>query len=210
MGVNFLYIKETNMKTILMTVALVAAMGSTAMAGDFDNNTFGVSVTSGALDFAVDASEDGMTDFEVGATVFNYTVGAVDANVRTALSYNLDTDTIGVRGEYNVDWAAATATTVYGTVAVEYATIETDLGNGDFFVDPSIGVAYAFNDRVSVFGEVGYTWNASDDWSRQGGYVEVGVPFAVVNNVTVTPSLVRGIDDGVEETNLNLSVALSF
>jgi len=198
------------MKTILATLALITTMATSAMAADFDNNTYGVTVTSGALDFALDANEDGLTDFEVGATGLAYTVGAVDANVRGALSYNLDTDTIGVRGEYNVNWAAATNTTVYGTAAVEYATVNTDLKDGDFFFDPSVGVSYAFADGVSVFGEVGYTWNASDDWSRAGGYVEVGVPFTVVDNVTVTPSLVRGFDTGSDETNFNLSVGLKF
>jgi opacity protein-like surface antigen len=198
------------MKTILATLALITTMATSAMAADFDNNTYGVTVTSGALDFALDANEDGLTDFEVGATGLAYTVGAVDANVRGALSYNLDTDTIGVRGEYNVDWSTATNTTVYGTAAVEYATVNTDLKDGDFFFDPSVGASYAFSDGVSVFGEVGYTWNASDDWSRAGGYVEVGVPFTVVDNVTVTPSLVRGFDTGSDETNFNLSVGLKF
>ncbi len=198
------------MKTFLMTSAFVAAMTTASFAGDFDTTVLSTSLTSGTMDFSVDATEDGATDFAVGVTAFSYTAGGFDASARGELNYNLDADTIGVRGEYNVARATASNATVYGSAAIEYVTTETDLTDGDFFLDPSVGVTYAFTDAVSVFGEVGYTWNMSSDWNRLGGYVEVGLPVNVTNSATVTPSLVRGIDDGVEETNAQLAVAFAF
>jgi len=198
------------MKTFLMTSAFVAAMTTASFAGNFDTTVLSTSLTSGAMDFGVDATENGITDLAVGVSAFSYATGGFDVSLRGELNYNLDADTIGLRGEYNVVRAIASNATVYGSAAVEYVTAETDLTDGDFFLDPSAGVTYAFTDTVSVFGEVGYTWNVSSNWDSLGGYVEVGLPLNVTNSVTVTPSLVRGLDDGVEETNVQLAVAFAF
>lgn len=200
--------------TILSIIAALSVTATAAVADDFDNNTYGINVTSGAMDFAIDGNEDGITELETGLTSFGYTAGAYEGEVRTALTYNLDDDTIGVRGEYNAAYDLFTAVTVYGTAAVDYTTLETDLGDGDFFFDPSAGVSYTINDTVSVFGEVGYTWALTDDHVgadfTDSGYVEAGVPFAITSTVTVTPSMVREFDTADDETNLNLDVTLNF
>lgn len=203
------------MKTTIL--AMIAALGLTASAAsaeNFDNNTYGVNVTSGAMDFGIDANDDGVTDFETGITGFGYTVGDFEGEVRAALTYDLDADTVGVRGEYNAGYDFGRSFTAYGTAAVEYVTLDNDLGNGDFLFDPSMGVSYAVSNSVSVFGEVGYTWDITDDHVAAGfedsGYVEAGVPFAINSTVTVTPSLVRKFDTADDETNLNLDVTLNF
>lgn len=198
------------MKTFMIASIFAATIATAAAADDFDNNTFEVTLNSGALDFALDADEAGLTDFEVGVSGLAHKVGAANANVRGAFTYNLDADTIGIRGEYNVWGNIAAKTDAYGTAAVEYKTVETDLSNGDFFFDPSVGIQYIINEKVAVFGEVGYTWNMDDDWSKEGGYVEIGLPVTVARDVTITPSLIRGIDDGAEETNMNVALALAF
>ena len=198
------------MKTLLITTIIAASVSSAALADNFNNNTLGLTLQSGVLDFSIDANKEGLTDFEVGVTGLAHTLGNADATVRGALKYNLDNDTIGIIGEYNPVWTLGTYTSIYGSAAVEYVTADNDLGNGAVFFDPSIGAAYQITDRVSVFGELGYAWNIDNDWARVGGYVEVGMPITLSETIAITPSLVRGIDDGIEETNLNLSVALSF
>jgi hypothetical protein len=198
------------MKTFLTTTAVAMTLATASFAADFQNNTADVVITSGVLDFAVSADSAGITDLEVGATGFKHSLGVFDADIRAEVSYNLPADTIGLRAEYNLQWLAAQRTAVYGTAAVQYTTTDTDLGNGDFYFEPSIGVAHSLNDRVGVFGEVGYTWDISNDWARNGGYVEIGAPIAITDSVSLVPSIVRGFDDGVNQTNVNLSVQLSF
>jgi len=198
------------MKTTIATIALMFGTATSAMANDFDNATFGLTVNSGMMDFTVDANQNALTDFEVGVTGLVHSLGSADAEVRAALNYNLDADTIGLRGEYNLAMAVADQTVAYGTVGLEYTTANNNLSNGDFSFDPSVGVTYTLNDQISVFGEVGYTWNISNDWSRTGGYLEVGVPVTVASKVTLTPSLVRTFDDGLESTNAKLSLNLTF
>jgi hypothetical protein len=197
------------MKTILTTTAVLALMTSVALADNFDNNTFKLSVNSGMLDFNTTADKSGISTFQLGVTGFEYKLGQVDAALRGAFTYNLGTNAIGLRGEYLVNWATTKAA-VYGTAALEYVTYNTNLADGNFLFDPSVGVQYQLTERVSVFGEVGYTWNLSNDFSSLGGYVELGLPVTLNKAVTVTPSVVRGLGDGLEETNLSLSVAFSF
>jgi len=200
--------------TILSLVAALSITATAATADDFDNNTYGINVTSGAMDFAIDGNEDSITELETGLTSFGYTTGAYEGEVRTALAYNLNDDTIGVRGEYNAAYDLFNNLTVYGTAAVDYTTLESDLGNGDFFFDPSAGVNYIINNTVSVFGEVGYTWALTDDHVgadfTDSGYVEAGVPLAINSTVTVTPSIVREFDTAEDETNVNLNLTLNF
>jgi hypothetical protein len=198
------------MKTTITTIALMFGTATSAMANDFDNATFGLTVNSGMMDFTVDANQNALTDFEVGVTGLAHSLGSADAEVRAALNYNLDADTIGLRGEYNLAIAVADQTVAYGTVGLEYSTANNNLSSGDFSFDPSVGVTYTLNDQISVFGEVGYTWNISNDWSRTSGYLEVGVPVTVASKVTLTPSLVRSFDDGLESTNAKLSLNLTF
>jgi opacity protein-like surface antigen len=198
------------MKTILMVAALTVGITSSAIAADFDTNTFSIEATSGVLDFSVDATENGLTDLAVGVTGFAHSFANLDVNIRGELSYNFDADTIGARTEYNVVTVLATNVTAYGSAALQYTTVETDLTDGDFALDPSVGVAYQVTNSVSVFGEVGYTWDMSNNWDRLGGYVEVGMPVVLSDAVTLTPSLIRGFDDGIEETNLNVTLILAF
>jgi hypothetical protein len=200
------------MKNVLFALAAIFTMtfATVASAENFKNNTFSLTALSGALDFTLDGNEDGLTDATAGVGLFAHTVGAFDADVRVAFTYNLDSSAVGVRGEYGIGGEIAADLVVYGVAAVEYVTSATDLGNGDFLLDPTAGVAYHINDRVAVFAEVGYTWDMSDSFERLGGSVEVGVPFSVTDGITVTPSIARELDTGNSDYNFNLGVAFTF
>lgn len=205
---------KTTILAMIASFGLAASVASVASADNFDNNTYSVNITLGAMDFSIDGNKDDLTNFEAGVTGFGYTAGDFEGELRAALTYDLDADTVGVRGEYNAGYDFSSSFTAYGTAAVEYITPDNDLGNGDFFLDPSVGVSYAFSNTLSVFGEVGYTWDLTDDHVGAGfedrGYVEAGVPFAVSSTVTVTPSVVREFNTANDETNLNLGVTLNF
>lgn len=200
------------MKSTILALSVLAFGATAAMAEDFKNNTFGVTVTSGMVDFNIDAGEDGLTNLEVGLTGFDHNIGAAAANVRFALGTSLDAaNDVYLRGEYNVTYQLAEKTSLYGSAAVEYAT-NTKLDDGNLFADPSVGVYHQVTDKVAVFGEVGYTWDISEDWARQGGYAEVGMPVVVAQNVVLTPSVVYTFDAPATEdaANLNLDLAIKF
>lgn len=197
------------MKTIIMTSAAIAMLASASLADDFDRNTMTTTIetSSTVTEFAFD--EDGLTGFETSVTTFAYDIGSIQSAVNGGFAYDFNTDELSLIAQYGV-MTYASNLTVYGTAEVEYRTAQTDFSNGDVFVNPYAGVDYAFAEKASVFAEVGYSWNATDDWAEQGGYVEIGVPVYTDYNISITPSVVQTFDDGVETANFNLDVAYTF
>lgn len=200
------------MKNLFAAFAAIFAMtfATAASADNFKNNTFNVTAISGALDFTLDGDKDGLTDAEAGIVFLPHSLGSFDADVRVAFAYDLNSSAVGARGEYGVAGEVVGNLDVYAVAAVEYVTTAGDLGTGDFLLDPTVGVTYNVTDRVSLFGEVGYTWDMSNSFDRLGGYAEVGVPFSVTNDITVVPSIVREFDTGNNDYNFNLGVVFSF
>lgn len=199
------------MKSILTASALFATLATATVAADFDNTTFTLGATTGALDFMVRGnSTENVTAVAFGVTAFEHQYGAFDAAVRGEVNYNFVDETVGIRAEYQTARQQSGRVVLYGEVALDYTTPDADLTAGSFTVEPSIGVLLIVTDRVRLFGEVGYAFDASNDFADLGGYVEVGLPIDVTDSVTFTPSLVRGFNDGTEETNLNVALVVAF
>lgn len=202
------------MKTFALGLALAAVTSTAAVAeGNWENNTFGVTMISGPLDFSIDANEDGATDLEVGYTPFTFEIGSVDADVRFAVGTNLSTsDEVTALVQLNASTIFADNFMAYGTAEVSYLTSTefADMDDGLWTFSPSAGVAYAVTDVVGVYGEVGYNWDMSNDWNRLGGYGEVGLPVSVSDTVTITPSISRTFDVENEATNFRIEATLSF
>lgn len=191
------------MKTTIF--AIVAALGLTAGAASADNfDNTGASVTAefGRYDLTVKgAAADGFTELSFGANI----VGGLDMSVTDYHS----ADAYGIGVDYTMT-TDVSGFTVWGVAELEYIAPETSLGNGDFFATPTVGASYALTEAVTAWGEVGYTWNASASFAKAGGVAEVGADFALADNVTFTPSIVRSFDSAVNETQANLNLTFSF
>ena len=198
------------MKTFMITAVAAAIMSTAAIAQDFKATEFVTTARSGALEFSIGTVDGDVSTFTTGATVAEYTLGRFDTNVYTSLTYGRLTDTLDLTVEYNAQTALNDRWTAYGTAALSYVAATGDLGAGDFFVAPTLGVSYAVNDRADVFGDVTYAWNASNDWARTGGALEIGVDYALNERVSVTPSLVKTFNTGADATNFKLEVGFSF
>jgi hypothetical protein len=185
--------------------AMLALFGTPVLADDFDATTYTLSATSGALDFNVDADDSGITDISAGVSGLEHSLWAMQAGVRGELSYNLDSDGVGLRGEYNVSYV-----NLYGTAAVEYSTSDASLKGGDWMFEPTVGISYDFTDRISTYAEASYAWDMSNSWDSLGGTVEIGMPIAVTNTVTLTPSLSRGFSGASEDWNANIAAGIQF
>jgi hypothetical protein len=195
---------------ILSTVATFFAAASMTTAKDFNDTEVVTTLRSGALEFSVGTVDGQLNTITTGATVASYTLGRFDTDTVVSLTYGRFADTFDFTLEYNVSTIIAPQWTAYGTAAVSYVTPTIDLSAGDVYVAPTLGVSYAVTDRLSVFTDVTYTWNVSNDWAATGGALELGVIYAVTDRVSVTPSLIRTFDTGMDSTNAKLEVALSF
>jgi opacity protein-like surface antigen len=198
------------MKIFMITTALVALMSTAAVAQDFKATEFVTTARSGAFEFSIGTVDGEVNTFTTGATVAEYNLGRFETSVYTSLTYGRLTDTLDLTVEYNAQTALYDRWTAYGTAALSYVTPTGNLSAGDFFVAPTLGVAYAASDNASIFGDVTYTWNASNSWNRAGGAIELGLDYALNERVSVIPSLVRTFDTGADATNFKLEVSFSF
>jgi len=188
------------MKTFTMTLAAIATLLVTpAVAESFDNTTADLTLVSGALDVEVGANSDGLADIEVGVTVSDFRIAVGTDAVKS--------DNLYVRGEYTRSADMISGIDVYGTAALQY-TSTTDFSNGMWSIDPTMGVSYEITYMVSVYGEVGYGWDVSNNFDSLGGIVEVGAPFTFTSGTTVTPSLVYSTDS--ENVDLNVNATYRF
>ena len=191
------------MKTTIL--AMVAAFGLTAgaaSADDFDNTVASVTAEFSRYDLTIEGTEDdSYTELSFGANI----VGGLDMSV----THYHAVDAYGI----GLDYTATTqvgAVEVWGVAEVEYVALDGDLDGGDFFATPTVGAGYDVTNAVTVWSEVGYTWNASESFDRVGGVAEVGVDFTLAENVTLTPSVVRTFDTGADESQLNLNLTFNF
>ena len=199
------------MKTVLMTTIFAVALSTSAFAEDFDNNTFDLVAEMGAYSLSVEGDENDVTDYTLGVTAPATTVGGLATVTSGEVSYNVDAETVGIRMEQLVSLNVVGTVDVTGAAAIQYTASENDLENGAFFFEPTVGVNADINDTFAVYAEVAYTWEIADaELQNRAAVMELGMPISVGDNVTVVPSVNRGFDGGVEETNANLQVTFKF
>jgi opacity protein-like surface antigen len=218
------------MKNILLVAATSLALTSTAafadrdrdrdrdrdvpvaqVAENFDNTVASVTANIGRYSFTVEGTEDtGFTQLEVGANVLSY---GINDNLNSTLDvygvwYHSD-EQVGLGVDYTVTYSVNDLS-VYGVANLEYVANENDFNDGDFFTAPTLGASYQLTDKVGAYTEVTYAWNASDDFSKVGGEVELGANFALADNIALNPALVRSFDTANDTTQLRVGLVLDF
>jgi hypothetical protein len=200
------------MKNILISIfAALALTAGAAAADDFDNTTASVTAEFEQFTLTVESdSDNGYTKLQFGATIFEYELSeTVDAKIDAFTAHYDAEDQYGVGGAYTLTYSVD-ALSIWGVAEVEYIGLADDFNIGELYVTPTVGVGYDLTPTVTAWGEVGYTWIATNDWDHDGGTVEVGVDFELADNVVFRTSLSRDFDTAVEETQVNLGLNFNF
>lgn len=215
--------KENHMKLTILAIATSLTVATSAAAGDFDNTTASVNAEWDRFEFEIEgASDTGYLSSTVGYEALSYNLGADATGTLDVYAKHYDpaglallgfvtapgvTDDFALGAAYTVAYAPNTFS-VYGSAEVEYL-----FENEVFLVTPTVGAAYEASNVTTVWGEVGYTLDATNDWDGIGGVAKVGADFAVADNVTLTPAIVHRFDranGAVDDTQLNLGLNLKF
>lgn len=202
------------MKTMILSTIAAAFMATTVSADTFDNTVLVTTVTTGNLEFSASTTVgDSVDNYLVGggATFDLGKVGTMDSKVFVFGQY-ANVATVGVAAvgaEYTLS-QEFDRTTVELTGQAAYVALTEDFGNGDLFVTPSANVEYAMTDRVAVFGEVGYTWNATNDFHAEGGYGQVGLDVGLTDTVGVRPSIVKPFDSASDDAFAVIELKFNF
>jgi hypothetical protein len=203
--------KEKTMKIFMIASAIAMSMASVAVAAgadDFDATAVSIVLERDNLTFGLDTVAGEATALTFGVAVLPHTVLGADADVTLGFEYGIVSEDLTFSAAYGLSKHYGQVN-VYGSLEAAYTVASGDTG-GDWTTTPTVGAAYAVNDKLSAFGEVSYTWNVSDDWTREGGAVEVGARYALTDDLALTPSIVHTFDTGADATNFNLKVALRF
>lgn len=211
------------MKTLI--IAAVAALGiaSTAIAGgsvrpeprpavivEPADNGVELSFELTVSDLRSDTDFGDVWSFRAGATVLTYELGPGISTLE------LFGELGEVRGdEYAVlgaeyAWAvAANRTTVQLAGEVAYVMID-DFDNGFFAVTPSALVSHDLGRGVDLYGEVGYSWDATNDWTRVGGYAEIGLDVEVNEAFSVRGAVIQPFDTADDDAYAEIGLQLNF
>jgi opacity protein-like surface antigen len=196
------------MKTLMIASAISAALASAAVAADFEETGVSLVLERENLSFGIDTVDGEATALTFDVAVLPHTVLGADAQVKLGFEYGVVTEDFTFSAAYAMSKAYGQIT-VYGDAEAAYTVASGDTG-GEWTATPTVGASYAVNDKLSAFGEVSYTWNVTDDWSREGGAVEVGAHYSLSDSVVLAPSLVHTFDTKNDATNFNMTVAVLF
>jgi len=205
------------MKTMILAAVAAFGLSGAALAEDFTDTAVTTTATYDIYEFSITGSINDefalSEDFALSASadVLDHTVGMWDANVELTLGYAnvAGEDLVGVAATYEL---ATTVDAFTSTVELEasYIALADDMGNGETFVTPTLGLVYAATDTLDLFGEVSYTWQASDEFAPLGGAMEAGVIVALSETVDVAGSVIRTFDTGFETTQAAVEVTFNF
>jgi|TARA_B100000085_G_C18524653_1_gene505220 opacity protein-like surface antigen len=193
------------MKKTLITVALAAMLGTSALAEDFDNTT--IKLTAKTDDYSIS-----IKDKKTGATEFHLRgdVGPIDTTVKWMRDGSVDN--YALKGEKKQKlptgplYVGAHAELTFGD------SYNTDTRTVD--LEPYVGVEHAFG-KVTPFAEVGYTWQSTTDdvidFDRNSSYIEFGAKYALSEKVDMKLKVKEKRDvDFNNPGDMNAELGLTF
>lgn len=206
------------MKTLVIAAAMALGITSAASADDFDTNLLTTTVTDGKLEFTattnVGSDFDGVGDvwtLGAGAYVLEYDLGRGESEVFVFGEYTeLNDQGVGTVGAEYIYTEVNNGATLEVAGQVAYVADTSDFGNGDVFVTPRVGLEFMASEQFALFGEVGYTWNASEDFAQAGGYGELGVDFGLTESLSLRPSVVKPFDTANDDAYAAIELEFQF
>lgn len=208
------------MKNYIIAAIAVFTIGTPVMAGNLEGlqtpeviapaDTRGIELSFTTVGKATDDLEDNWKlrgAFDVAQ--YNFAGGVSTVSLYGEFG-EVAADEFGTVGaEYEWTYDAFTRTELALTGDVAYVMFN-DYDDGDVIVSPSATVAFELTKNVDAFGEVGYAWDATNDWNELGGYTELGLDIGITQSISVVPSVVQAFDTDDDDVYGSLEVVFNF
>lgn len=193
------------MKKTLITAALVAMLGTSVMADDFDNTAIKMTAVTDNYSVSVKSPKTGATEFAIGTEV---------ASLDTTVTWkrNGDVDNYSVKADKSMDLGL---TPLYAGASAKFSfgdSFTSDTRTMD--LSPYVGVAHTMG-KLTPFAEVGYAWQSTQkdilDIDRNSSYIEVGASYALSEKVSAKVVITEARDvDFANPGDRNAEVGLTF
>jgi hypothetical protein len=200
------------MKTTLLATVCLIALGTASHAGSFNNAEFEVVATSNALTFGLSTTQnEGFTSVYLGYDALPHSVGLGQSSVTFGAEYFIGSQQTALSVTHNT---VIKQDRFVFTVAPQltYLSDAATLSSGEIYFEPTVGVSYSVSSTLNVFGDVQYSWNASNDWTRSGGLARLGADISLASNVTLTPYVAYAFDvpSASNAAQVGVSLGLTF
>jgi hypothetical protein len=205
------------MKTLV--IAAVAALGltSAAYADSFDTNLLKTTIVTDNLQFSLEgtvgSSLENLGDvwvFEAGGYVLPHTVGTFDGEVYLFGQFGeAFGDTFGAFGAEYILSTGFNGGEFEVSGTANYVMLN-NFDDGELLLAPRARLTIDATDSVAGFGELGYAWNASNDFNGLGGYGEVGFNFGLTNDVMLSTSVVAPFETENDDMFAKVELTLNF
>lgn len=196
------------MKTVIIA-AVLGLMSTAAFAGDFKAPETTLQFNHNSLETSITQKDGDLGTLKVGAYILPHNIGKLNDNVFASVGYEFGSKNVVLGLDYKMSMPVNDKVGVYGTIGTSYVVADGST-KGDFKVTPYAGVKYTFSDKLYGFGEVGYSWDASNSWANEGGYGKLGVNYMLTNTVYIEPSVIRTFDTAANDTNFAVKVGVNF
>lgn len=200
------------MKTMLLATSCMIVLGTALYAGDFNNAEVEVVTTRNALTFGlVSTQNEGFTSLHVGYDALPHTVGIGESSVIFGAEYFIGSQQTALSVTHNTV-VALDRLSFSVAPQLTYLVDTSALSSGEVYFEPTLGVTYTVSPTLDIFGEVQYSWNASNSWERSGGQARLGADVYLASNITVTPYVSYAFDvpSVANNAQFGLSLGLTF
>lgn len=195
------------MKTIIVA-ALFGLLSTAAFAKDFSAPTTTLQFNHNMFEASIAQTNGKVGTVKVGAYILPHTIGRFNDDIFASVGYDVQAKTTVLGLDYKMSTPLGDKVLAYGTLGTSY-TVSSNTKD-EFRVNPSAGLDYTVNDKLHAFGEVGYSWNATNSWAHEGGYAKLGLNYMLTDVVYIEPSIIRSFDTTSNDTNVVLKVGVSF
>lgn len=203
------------MKNLAIIAAIMTTIATASLASGPEAYT-GVSAevlpatNNKNIELTFGLTENYVETLGVSYEALSYSIGSFENTFDLMLEYNRITEMVTVGAEYTSAVAIAPSADIYGSILVDYVAPAATLNDGSFFAVPHVGLTYDVASFAELYTEVGYTFNASTDFSRVGGYAELGADFVVTDYLSVRPSVTRTFDTASDDTTARVDAVFKF
>jgi hypothetical protein len=190
------------MVKLFVFTTLVSLFSTTAIASTLDIGT------RGSLTFGI--TEHGVMDVFGRYHAYRWNYGDLTNVLSITGGYTTNTENVSLGFEYIGSYQISEPFSVYGSLNLDYNANRNLVTSGYVTVTPALGLEYVFTPSLTAFGEVGYSFDATNSWSRMGGYGQLGLDYAVTSSFSLRPSVIRTFDTGSNFTSARLEAVIRF
>lgn len=187
--------------------SLFALIGANAFAEtNFEGS---LTVSTGNLFASISGKEGDFNKAKIGYQWFKHGEWEDTWRFRiyTGLEYDFDLERTKLVNDFRADRRLGQGWSMYAIANVDYIIDDEDA----LIIGPTMGLTYSVSDNISLYGDLTFSFDATDSFDYIGGEVGGGVSYGVSENVWLTVGFTRNFATSWDEvTDVYVNTTIRF